>query len=354
MNESNQPITRPGLDASFVVPIYNDGHLAHAFCEEFARVMAGYYGTSRVGERAEVIFVDDGSINDSWAHLQRVTGEFDFARAVCLSRNFGQHVAISCGYQYASGEYTGMLNVDMQDPPDQIPVQLDHLKSHSVDIVLGLYDQRAAPLSQRLQSAGFNWVLNKLTGTETPLNTATLRIMNRPFREAYNRLTEKQRYIPALETWLGFRRAYLPIHSQPRRDGRSSYNFRKRLAMAITAVVSFSDVPMRIGVVIGLLIGFVGFLLALRLIVGKLLIGDYQPGYTSTVCLILLLGGVQIVFTGIASLYIGQIQREVQNRPLFVVRETCGVGLAEEPCSRSAAGGDSTGKDGPGVRRGAC
>jgi glycosyltransferase involved in cell wall biosynthesis len=354
MNESSQPQTRPGLDASFVVPIYNDGQLAHAFCEEFARVMARYYGTSRVGERAEIIFVDDGSVNDSWAHLQRVASQFDFVRAVCLSRNFGQHVAISCGYQYASGEYTGMLNVDMQDPPDQIPVQLDHLKSHDVDIVLGLYDHRSAPLFQRVQSAGFNWVLNKLTGTEVPLNMATLRIMNRQFREAYNRLTEKQRYIPALESWLGFRRAYLPIRSQPRREGRSSYHLRKRLSMAATAVVSFSDMPMRVGVVVGLCIGFIGFLLALGLIVGKLLFADYQPGYTSTVCLILLLGGAQIVFTGIASLYIGQIQREVQNRPLFVVRETCGVGLEEELCAPSGTGRDSLQIAGSAVRRGAC
>ena len=124
--------------------------------------------------------------------------------------------------------------------------------------------------------------------------------------------------------------------------------------MAATAVVSFSDMPMRIGVVVGLCIGFIGFLLALGLIVGKVLFADYQPGYTSTVCLILLLGGAQIVFTGIASLYIGQIQREVQNRPLFVVRETCGVGLEEELCAPSETGKDSLQIAGSAVRRGAC
>lgn len=305
---------------SFVVPIYGDGALAEAFCAEFERVMTTHLGGPLPG-RAELIFVDDGSRDDSARVVRSLLPRYPFARLVELSRNFGQHVALSCGYAHATGEYVGMLNVDMEDPPDQIPLLLDAIAKGEHDFVVGVRPERGGSGRNRFSSIAFNWVLNKLTGSDVPLNCATLRVMSRRFTDAYNSLTERSRYLPGLEMWLGFPRAYVPIRHQPRRDGRSSYDLGRRVRMAIESIISFSDLPLRFLAWTGLLVAATGFVLTLALVVSKLFFVDYRPGYTSTVAIIVFLGGVQILVTGVAALYVGRILREVQGRPLYVVKD---------------------------------
>ena len=307
---------------SFVVPIYNDGALAERFCLEFETALRAYLGIDRRDPSVELIFVDDGSRDDSVTALRKVCDRFAFARAIVLSRNFGQHIAISCGYREASGDYVGMLNVDMEDPPDQIPRFLELLRQGEHDIVYGLYQRRRVPLAQRLTSAMFNTLLNWLTGTRFPLNTSTLRVMNRRFVDAYNGLAEKSRYIPGLELWLGFRHGFVQVRHQPRMEGRSSYNLRRRLGMALESIISFSDLPLRLVVGFGFLVFAIGFALLLSMVIEKASGTTFFPGYVSTVSIVIIIGGIQILVIGLASLYVGRILREVQNRPLYIVRET--------------------------------
>ena len=323
---------------TFVVPIYKDGALAEAFCVELERVMRAHLRVDDISQDVELIFVNDGSPDDgkSSGHLDEVARRHGFVRVIELSRNFGQHIALSAGFHHARGRYVGMLNVDMEDPPDQIPLLLAELESKDVDMVYGLRGERAQPWHVRLTSILFNWVMVKLTGYETPLNVATLRIMDRPFLDAYNALSEKSRYIPGLEMWMGFKKSYVQIRSQARVQGTSSYTFRKRLKMAFEAVISFSDLPLRMLVVVGTLIALTGFVLSGALIAGRLFFVDFQAGYTSTVSVVVFLGGVQILVVGLASLYIGRILREVQNRPLYLVRRTVGFEPADASVSVEA------------------
>ncbi|MEM7410959.1 MAG: glycosyltransferase family 2 protein [Myxococcota bacterium] len=315
---------------SFVVPIYNDGRLAERFCVEFERVFREYLACEAIEGQVELIFVNDGSVDDSIELLRKLAGNFPFVRVIDLSRNFGQHLALSCGYKHASGDYVGMLNVDQQDPPSQIPKLLDLIRSGDADVVYGLRIQRNDPAINRWTSRLFTQVLNKLTGYDTPLNISTLRVMSRRFVDAYDQLTEKSRYLPGLEMWMGFKKDYTPITHQEREEGTSSYTFRRRLLFALSAIVSFSDLPLKFAVVTGTLVAAVGFLLTAFLILQKLFFLEIQPGYTTTVSLIVFLGGVQILFIGLASLYIGRVLREVQNRPAWIVRDTYNFGSVRE------------------------
>ncbi len=317
---------------SFVVPIYNDGALARAFCVEMASVFRAYLGHDELARELEVIFVDDGSRNDSPQLLKQTCDEFPFAKAVLLSRNFGQHIAVSAGYRAASGEYVGSLNVDQEEPPSCLPDLLDALKQGDSDIVGGQHNGKRVRFTTRLTSYLFVAVMNRLTGYNNPANATTVRIMTRRAADIYNSLTETSRYIPGLEGWLGLKYTRVPIVAQPRKVGKSSYNFRRRLRMAYSSVISFSDFPLRLAVKFGMMVAGVGMLLAIGLLLQKLLGASLLPGYTSTFVLIVFLGGVQIAVTGVASLYIGRILAEVQKRPLFVVRETVGdVRLFDAP-----------------------
>jgi dolichol-phosphate mannosyltransferase len=307
---------------SFVVPIYNDAYLAEDFCQEYLEVFQKHLGVVDISSHVELIFVNDGSRDDAAHTLATIPARYSFVRVINFSRNFGQHIALSCGYQHARGEFVGMLNVDSQEPPDQIPVLLQHIEHTDCDIVFGVRRRRAGSAADSVTSRLFGFILNKLTGYDVPLNVATIRVMNRRFVAAYNSLSESSRYLPGLESWLGFKRGYVEVAHQERKRGRSSYTFGRRLAMAAEAVISFSDLPLKMTVVTGFVVVFFSFLLAFALVIQKLFFVDVQLGYTSTVCLIVFLGGVQLSVIGMASLYIGRILREVQGRPLYVIRDT--------------------------------
>jgi dolichol-phosphate mannosyltransferase len=307
---------------SFVVPIYNDAALADDLCREVATTFRDYLGHADLARDIEVIFVDDGSANDSVQVLKETCRTFPFAKVIALSRNFGQHVAISAGYRAAAGDYVGMLNVDQEDPPRELPKLLDAIQGSDYDIIGGLYERRSVPFFSAVTSRLFHITLNLLTGYATPSNSSTMRIMTRRAVESYNALTEKNRYIPGLEGWLGLRYGRVRVEHQKRKVGKSSYNFGRRLGMAIASVISFSDFPLRLAVKAGLLMAAVGVLLALAVVADMLFVRPHLPGYTSTISVIAVFSGVQLTVTGIASLYIGRILGEVQRRPLFIVRET--------------------------------
>ena len=310
------------MQISFVVPIYNDGYLAESFCLNFESVFQNYIQLSDISDCVELIFVNDGSRNDSLEKLIELSSRFNFVKVINLSRNFGQHIALSCGYQYASGQYIGMLNVDQQEPPSELPKLIEYLKNNNFDIVFGLADSRKTSFSNRFTSNLFNQLLNFLTRSNTPLNVTTARVMNRKFTDAYNSLSEKTRYLPGLETWLGFKHGYLPIIHTERVMGKSSYNLKKRLNMAIESILSFSDYPLRLITTFGFVISVIGFLVTIFLLIAKIFFIDFQPGFATTISLITFFAGIQILVIGVASLYIGRILKEVQNRPLYIVRDT--------------------------------
>lgn len=325
------------MQYSFVVPIYNDGALARDFCIEMQRVFREYLGRDDLAADIEVIFVDDGSANDSPRLLKAVCDEFPFARAVLLARNFGQHIAVSAGYRVATGDYVGMINVDQEDPPAQLPLICDLVKTGEFDIVGGRHQGRRVSAITRLTSWMFHTTMNRLTGSDTPINSTTMRMMTRRAVDAYNSLSEKSRYIPGLEMWLGMRYGWVQTKQQPRTAGKSSYNFRRRVRMAYTSIISFSDFPLKLAVKFGMFVATTGILLGLALALQKMVGTQMFPGYTSTFVMIVFLGGVQIAVTGVASLYIGRILGEVQHRPLFVVREIYGGDLKafDEPVLRA-------------------
>lgn len=310
-----------GLRYSIVVPIYNDAYLAPALCAEVLRVMSGYLGTSSPAAELELVFVNDGSRDDSLATLVGLRDAYDFVRVIDLSRNFGQHQAIACGIREARGEVVLRMNVDMQDPPAEIPKLLDVLAQGGHDLVVGQYRVRRSSLANRVTAACYMWLFHLLTGFEAPQNTSPLRAMNRRFVDAYNALTEKSRFPQGLDQWLGFRHKYVEIEHRARADGRSAYTFGSRLRLALNGILYFSDRPLQLVASAGFLAALAGIVLACYIAAEKLLGIDYLPGYASLASIGLVAFGLQLGAIGLVGVYVGRIFGEVQNRPLYVVRE---------------------------------
>lgn len=305
---------------SLVVPIYNDGNLAEDFCIEFSKVFQSYFNTEYINSQIELIFVNDGSKDQSIEYLQVLISKFNFVKVIDLSRNFGQHIALTAGYDNASGDFVGMMNVDQQEHPSELIKFLDYFSSNKeIDFVLGLRKYRKDNILNRFTSTLFTLLMNKLTGDYTPLNASTVRLMNRKFLNAYLSLNEKNRYLPGLENWLGFKHGYVNVTHIERRRGKSSYTIQKRIKMAFNAILSFSDTPLKIATGVGFTVAIIGFMMGFYLLIQKLFFINIQPGYTSTITIIVFLSGTQIMFIGLASLYIGRILREVQNRPLYII-----------------------------------
>ncbi|HYD82301.1 MAG TPA: glycosyltransferase family 2 protein [Paucimonas sp.] len=308
------------MQYSIIVPIYHDGYLAPALCVEMEHVFRTYLGQDALQGEVELIFVNDGSRDESLSTLLDLKKNHEFVRVIDLSRNFGQHAAIACGLREARGEIVLRMNVDMQDPPHEIPRLIDTMRSGDFDLVVGQYAVRRSPLADRITAYLYVLLFRLLTGFDAPQNTSPLRAMNRKFVDVYNALTEKSRFPQGLDQWLGFRHKYIEIEHRERCDKKSSYTFWSRLKLALEGMLYFSDRPLELVASGGFVLAFAGLMLALYIVIEKMLGMDYLPGYASLASLGLIAFGVQLGCMGIVGLYIGRIFKEVQNRPLYVIR----------------------------------
>lgn len=305
---------------SVVVPIYNDAYLADALCLELEKVMRARLGIDSLEGCFELIFVNDGGC-DPWAtELMPLLKSYDFVKIIELSRNFGQHAAIACGMREARGDIVLRMNVDMQDPPHEIPKLLDAIERDGCDIAIGQYSARRSPFLNRVTAWLYFRLFGVLTGFDVPQRTSPLRAMNRKFVDAYNALTEKSRFPQGLDQWLGFRHQYIEIEHRARIDNRSSYNLWKRAQLALNGILYFSDRPLKLIVALGFCVALAGILLAGYIVVRKLFGADYVAGYVSLLALGLSAFGVQLGCTGLVGLYVAKIFKEVQNRPLYIIR----------------------------------
>jgi dolichol-phosphate mannosyltransferase len=306
------PAAAPHL--SFVSPVYGSPESLEPLCDQIAEVCV------KLGVTYEIILVDDRCPLDSWSRVRRLAETRAAVRGIRLSRNFGQHSAIQAGLRDVRGEWVVVLDCDLQDRPDAVPLLLAKAREN-YDVVRARRTRRRDGALRGVASRVFYGVLGYLTDTIQDESIANFGVYHRRVIDAVVSWQEEQKFFPVIIQWVGFNQAVVDVPHAERHSGRSSYNFSKLLRLGIGVAISFSDKPLRLMVGLGGLISLMTFLLSLVVFFRAILGGISVPGWASVALSVWFLSGVIITVTGISGLYIGRILAEAKRRPTFIIDE---------------------------------
>lgn len=317
---------RPEL--SLVLPVFNE----EAVIGELGRRLREFLG--KVGASWEVVFVDDGSSDRSRALLAELCAGDERFKLVGLSRNFGHQLAITAGMDYARGDAVVVMDADLQDPPE---VVLEMLARHreGFDVVYGVRNRRQGEtLFKRATAALYYRLLRTMVGVPIPLDAGDFRLLGRPVVVALQALRETNRFVRGMVSWVGFRQTAVYYDRPERFAGETHYPLRKMIRFALDGIASFSTVPLRIAVWLGVFAGVVGVLVAIWAAYAKFVAHATLPGWTALMVAICLASSAQLLMIGVLGDYIGRIYEEVKRRPLYIVQDLVNVDVEPPPTSQ--------------------
>ena len=302
---------------SIVIPIYNEEENLPELYNRLTDVMTS------LQEPYEVIFVDDGSKDNSLNIMREMHQRDKRIKTISLSRNFGHQIAISAGIEYARGKAVIVMDGDLQDPPEVLPPFIQKWKE-GWDAVYAIRRKRKENLLKRAAYAIFYRLLKKISSIDIPLDSGDFSIMDRKIVDILKSMPERTRFVRGIRTWVGFKQVGLEYERDKRFAGKPKYNFKKLVKLALDGLISFSYVPLKLAVSFGFVISGVSFLGAIATLFQRLFTDTTVPGYATTVISILFLGGIQLITIGILGEYIGRIYDEVKQRPLYIIQEIIG------------------------------
>jgi dolichol-phosphate mannosyltransferase len=306
---------------SIVVPVYNEQESIYEIVSRLISLQ-----TKLIGEvNFEFIFVDDGSKDNSYAILRGYAQTNSCIKLLSFSRNFGHQIAISAGIDYAKGEYVAVIDADLQDPPELIAdMYREALKGF--DVVYGKRRSRAGEtVFKKTTAMVFYRILNFMCEIDIPSDTGDFRLMSRRAVDAFKLLRERHRFVRGMIPWIGYKSTPLEYDRAERFAGETKYPFKKMLAFAVNAILSFSSKPLTLAIRIGFSTTLLGLFGAIYMLYLKLFTSIPVPGLTAILLSIVLFSGVQIFLIGIVGEYIARIFEEVKGRPLYLVAEKINI-----------------------------
>ena len=304
------------MELSVIIPVYN----------EAANVLVLYQRLQQaiqpLGIAYELIFVNDGSTDQSLAIIKELAQQDAQVRYLDFSRNFGQQIAISAGLDKVKGKAVVILDGDLQDPPELIPVlYAQWQKGH--EVVYARRKTRAGEsLAKRTTARFFYRLLTRITRTPMPVDAGDFRIISRKVVNTLKQMPEQQKFIRGQIAWIGFPQTFLEYDRPERYQGQSGYSYTKMMRLALDGITSYSNLPLKMATVSGFVVSGIAFLVMLYTLYSRFISRDYVPGWSSLMVSILFLGGVQLIAIGIIGEYISRLSENVRNRPLYIVKET--------------------------------
>ncbi len=298
---------------SLVVPVFNEEESIDIFLAAVTGLM------ERDGFRFEIVFVNDGSRDNTLVHLLDRSAADSRLRIVNLSRNFGKEAALTAGIDHAKGDVIVPMDIDLQDPPELIEPFMSRWRE-GYDIVYGVRTLRTSDTTaKRLSASWFYRVFNSMSPVRIPENVGDFRLVDRRAVEVLRQLPERNRFMKGLFAWVGFNAVGVPYERPQRAAGSTKFNFWRLWNFALDGVVSFSTAPLRAWFYVGVVIASIAVLYALFIITRVLIFGIDTPGYASLLIAVLLMGAIQLLSLGIIGEYLGRLFLEVKSRPIYVV-----------------------------------
>lgn len=300
---------------SIVIPIYNDQEVIHELMRRLFPVVKS------VSDDFEIILVDDGSKDKSWETMQDVQSIYEHVIIVKLARNFGQQNSIAAGLDNASGDVIVLMDSDLQDKPEDIPLLIEALYKHNASMAIAQWLTREDSFMKKSVSKLFHAFSEATTSIHIQPNLGIFRAIRREVIDELKRFPEKTATTISLLYFIGSNYVCVPLKRDARFAGSSGYNIQKMLSLTFARVFSFSMLPIRIVTATGFSISIISFLIGLTLII-RYMLGIVAPGWTSMVVLMLFLFGLTFAFLGILGEYIGKIFLETKQRPKYVISKT--------------------------------
>ena len=305
------------MQLSLIVPCYNEQDNVEAFHDACRAAFDGCIASY------ELIFVNDGSRDDTWARLTALQERADVPiKLIDFSRNFGKEAAMYAGMQRAEGEFVTVIDADLQQPPEKALEMVRFLEANpDFDAVAAYQDARREGRFTTLCKKLFYHVIDAACDIPFKADASDFRTLRRGVVQAILSMGEYHRFSKGIFSWVGFRTHYLPYTVQPRHAGKTSWSFVKLCRYAVEGIVSFSTFPLRIATVTGALMAFMSLIYILIVVIKKLAYGIAVPGYATIVVLILFTGGLQMIMLGIIGQYIARIYIQSKQRPIYIARE---------------------------------
>lgn len=306
---------------SIIVPMYNESDGLSAFFHRIKDVLAA------ITEDWEIICVNDGSRDDTYQQLLRYAQEDSRIKVLSFSRNFGKEAALTAGLDFCSGQAVIPIDADLQDPPELIP-ELVAKWREGYKVVIATRNKRTGDsFMKRLTARLFYKTLDSMSTVSIPKNTGDFRLIDHEVVVAIRQLRERTRFMKGLFAWVGYPTAQVFYDRPARHASTSKWNYWRLWQFALDGLFSFSTLPLRVWVYLGISISLFAFLYALIIIIKTLVYGVSVPGYASLMCAILFMGGVQLISLGVIGEYLGRIYRETKHRPVYWIEHSVGLDI---------------------------
>ncbi len=303
---------------SIIVPCYNEQEAIPIFYEAIAKT-----ASEMPKVRLEVLFVNDGSKDESLAEMKKLAAQDDRIKYVSFSRNFGKEAAMYAGLSYADGDYVAIMDVDLQDPPSLLPKMYEIITTEGYDsVATRRVTRKGEPPIRSFFARRFYALMHRLSKTDIVDGARDYRLMTRQFVDELLRLGEYNRFSKGLFGWVGFETKWLEYENVERSAGETKWSFWKLLLYSIEGIVGFTTVPLVMSAFLGVFFCVVAFLALCFIIVRTAIYGDPVSGWPSMTCIIIFLGGIQLFCIGILGEYLAKTYMETKRRPIFICKET--------------------------------
>lgn len=300
-----------------VVPCYNEEAVLPLFYQEVSTIL------KKIGYQYEILFVNDGSTDKTLEIMRTLAASDNKVSYLSFSRNFGKEAAMYAGFCHARGDYIAVMDADMQDPPSLLPRMLELIESGQYDsVATRRLNRRGEPPIRSWFAKRFYQIINYISDTDIVDGARDFRLMKKEMVDAIIRISEYNRFSKGIFGWIGFRTYWLSYENIERAVGETKWSFWKLFGYAVDGIINFSNAPLSIASWFGVVMTIVSFVILGGIVIRRLIWGDPVAGWASTICVIIFIGGVQLLCLGIMGQYIAKIYMETKHRPHYIIAES--------------------------------